>query len=256
MPIARLDRTVFKLSGEGVGDWLAGLVTNSLDNNVTFAALLTPQGKIIADFFIYRDGDAFLLETATKFAETVHKRLRMYRLRAPIEITETDLKIFAVWDKDDLSGYRDPRHGSLGHRIVTDESLTGSGDYNAHRLSLGVPDSEWDFESAKVFPADADMDLLNGVNFSKGCFVGQEVVSRMKRMTTVKKRMRSIIFEGDAKAGDRILAGERVIGDVLSICGKMGMAMIRLDRLRAAEFDLTINGSPVEVMKAVDGLDH
>ena len=261
MPTAHLDRTVFKLSGEGVKDWLSGLITNEIGESVTFAALLTPQGKIIADFFIYKDGDAFLLETATKFADALHKRLRMYRLRAPIEITETDLKIFAVWDKDDMQGYLDPRHGSLGYRVVTDASMTGSGDYNAHRLSLGVPESEWDFESVKVFPADANMDLLNGVNFSKGCFVGQEVVSRMKRMTTVKKRMRSIIFEGDANAGDRILAGERVIGDVLSVHsneagGGMGMAMIRLDRLRAAEYDLTLNGAPVTVMKAVDGLDH
>ena len=256
MPSSRLDRTVLKLSGDGVKDWLAGLVTNSIDTNITFAALLTPQGKIIADFFIYKDGDAFLLETATKFADTLHKRLRMYRLRAPIEISETDLNVYAVWDKDDMPGHADPRHGSLGNRVITDTSLTGGDDYNAHRLSLGMPDSQWDFETAKVFPADTNMDLLNGVNFSKGCFVGQEVVSRMKRMTTVKKRMRSVILQGEAKAGDRILAGERVIGDMLSVHGKMGMAMIRLDRLRAAEYDLTLNGSPVAVMKAVDGLDH
>jgi len=151
MPIARLDRTVFKLSGEGVKDWLAGLVTNSLDGDATFAALLTPQGKIIANFFIYKDGDAFLLETATKFADTLHKRLRMYRLRAPIEITETDLAVYAVWDAEEMRGYPDPRHGSLGHRIITDTSLTGSGDYNAHRLSLGVPDSQWDFETVKIW---------------------------------------------------------------------------------------------------------
>ena len=100
------------------------------------------------------------------------------------------------------------------------------------------------------------MELLSGVNFSKGCFVGQEVVSRMKRMTTVKKRMRGIIFEGDAKAGDRILSGERVIGDVLSTHKQMGMAMMRLDRLREANFDLTLNGAPVKIMSAVDGLDH
>jgi len=100
------------------------------------------------------------------------------------------------------------------------------------------------------------MELLNGVNFSKGCFVGQEVVSRMKRMTTVKKRMRGVLVEGDANAGDRILSGERVIGDVLHVNGKAGMAMIRLDRLRAAEHSLMLNGAPVKVMKAVDGLDH
>ena len=258
MPIARLDRSVFSLSGEGVEDWLAGLITNDLSGDVTFAALLTPQGKIIADFFIYRWFDGLLLDTPTKFAASLHKRLRMYRLRAPIEIEETDLSVHAVWDEGPAGGFQDPRHASLGRRIVSTRSFKTTGDYNAHRLSLGVPESQWDFETQEVFPADANMDLLNGVNFSKGCFVGQEVVSRMKRMTTVKKRMRGILFDGDAAAGDRILSGERVIGDVLSVHGKMGMAMMRLDRLRDAEHRLTLNGDTVTVtvMNAVDGSDH
>ena len=258
MPIARLDRSVFNLSGEGVEDWLAGLITNDLSGDVTFAALLTPQGKIIADFFIYRWFDGLLLDTPTKFAASLHKRLRMYRLRAPIEIEETDLSVHAVWDEGPAGGFQDPRHASLGRRIVSTRSFKTTGDYNAHRLSLGVPESQWDFETQEVFPADANMDLLNGVNFSKGCFVGQEVVSRMKRMTTVKKRMRGILFDGDAAAGDRILSGERVIGDVLSVHGKMGMAMMRLDRLRDAEHRLTLNGDTVTVtvMNAVDGSDH
>ena len=261
MPFAKLDRTVFKLSGEGVEEWLSGLITNEIKGATTFAALLTPQGKIIADFFIYRYGDALLLDTATKFAADLHKRLRMYRLRAPIEIEATELSVTAAWDRDEADGFADPRLPALGHRVLDAGPKSSEGDYNAHRLSLGVPDSEWDFETAKVFPADANMDLLNGVNFSKGCFVGQEVVSRMKRMTTVKKRMRGIVFEGEAKAGDRILSGERVIGDVLSVHGQMGqetlgMAMMRLDRLREAEAALTLNGAPVQVMNAVDGLDH
>jgi len=256
MPIARLDRSVFSLSGEGVEDWLAGLITNDLSGDVTFAALLTPQGKIIADFFIYRWFDGLLLDTPTKFAASLHKRLRMYRLRAPIEIEATDLSVHAVWDDGPAGGFQDPRHVSLGRRIVSTRSFKPTGDYNAHRLSLGVPESQWDFETQEVFPADANMDLLNGVNFSKGCFVGQEVVSRMKRMTTVKKRMRGILFDGDAAAGDRILSGERVIGDVLSVHGKMGMAMMRLDRLRDAEHRLTLNGDTVTVMNAVDGSDH
>lgn len=263
MPIQRLDRTVLFLQGDGVGEWLSGLITNSLDMDITFAALLTPQGKIIADFFIYGrgKGNDVMLDTPTKLADTLEKRLRMYRLRAPIKIARVPNNVYAAWGEEDNDdwGFSDPRHASLGRRHLTLEpfdKLVSSGDYNAHRLSLGVPDSQWDFESQKVFPADANMDLLNGVNFSKGCFVGQEVVSRMKRMTTVKKRMRGIILEGDAKAGDRILSGERVIGDVLSVHGKMGMAMIRLDRLRAAEHELTLNGAPVEVMRAVDGLDH
>lgn len=256
MPYTHLDRTVFRLAGEDVAPWLSGLTTNEIGDSATFAALLTPQGKIIADFFIYKESKALLLDTPAKFAADLHKRLRMYRLRAPIEIEETKLSVSAVWDIEDADGFADPRHPSLGNRIISESPKDSGGDYNAHRLSLGVPDSEWDFESVDVFPADANMDLLNGVNFSKGCFVGQEVVSRMKRMTTVKKRMRGIIFKGDAKAGDRILAGERVIGDVLSTHGQMGMAMIRLDRLKAAETALTLNSEPVDVMKAVDGLDH
>ena len=256
MPVDRLDRTVFTLSGEGVEDWLSGLITNDFSEEITFAALFTPQGKIIADFFIYRWFQGLLLDTPTKFAADLHKRLRMYRLRAPIEIESTDLTVHAKWDGYTEEGFRDTRHGSLGQRIVSTRSFKPTGDYNAHRLSLGVPDSQWDFESVKVFPADANMDLLNGVNFSKGCFVGQEVVSRMKRMTTVKKRMRGIILKGDAEAGDRILSGERVIGDVLHTNDKSGMAMMRLDRLRDAEHRLTLNGAPVTVMKAVDGMEH
>ncbi|MEP3653306.1 MAG: folate-binding protein [Litorimonas sp.] len=253
MSSARLSRTVFRLSGEGVSDWLSGLTTNSIEENITFAALLTPQGKIIADFFIYKDGEDLLLETATKFAEGLHKRLRMYRLRAPIEIAETDLHVYAVWDEEDMQGHPDPRHASLGNRVVTETPMLETADYDSHRLSLGVPDSEWDFETQQVFPADANMDLLNGVNFSKGCFVGQEVVSRMKRMTTVKKRMRGIITDENAKAGDRVLSGERVIGDILHTNGNSGIAMIRLDRLRAAEHDLTLNDAPVTVMSSVTG---
>lgn len=260
MTIARLPRTVFRLSGDNVEDWISNLITNSLSDSITFAALLTPQGKVIADFFVHReqttDEKALLIETPAKFAADLHKRLRMYRLRAPIQIEETNLHVYAIWDEEDMAGQPDPRLPALGNRILTETPLVESGDYDSHRLSLGVPDSQWDFESAKVFPADANMDLLNGVNFSKGCFVGQEVVSRMKRMTTVKKRMRGIIFETDAKAGDRIMSGERVIGDVLSAHTNMGMAMIRLDRLRGAESALTLNDETVDVMKAVDGLDH
>jgi len=181
MASASLNRIIFRLSGEGVQDWLSGLITNEINGDATFAALLTPQGKIIADFFIYKEGDALLLDTPSKFAADLHKRLRMYRLRAPIEIEETDLTVKAVWDNDNAEGFMDPRHPTLGNRVIGPASSASGGDYNAHRLSLGVADSEWDFDSAKVFPADANMELMNGVDFKKGCFVGQEVVSRMKR---------------------------------------------------------------------------
>ncbi|WP_409433550.1 YgfZ/GcvT domain-containing protein [Litorimonas sp. RW-G-Af-16] len=253
MPIASLDRTVIRLSGDGVVAWLEGLITNDLSAPLTFAALLTPQGKIIADFFVAKHGDELLLDTPTKFAADLQKRLRMYRLRAPIEIEETDLNVFALWDGDGNEGLVDPRHASLGRRLIAKDYLDGDGDYNAHRLSLGVVDSTWDFESQTTFPADANMDLMHGVNFSKGCFVGQEVVSRMKRMTTVKKRMRGLILNGAAKAGDRIFCAERVVGDVVSVHGQMGMGLIRLDRWKAAAVEPTINDVIVKIMESIDG---
>ena len=260
MPIARLDRTVFRLSGDGVSAWLEGLTTNNLSAPISFNALLTPQGKIIADFFVTHEADSLRLDTPDKFAASLFKRLKMYRLRAPIDITQTELNVYAIWDGPEQNkigeeGHIDPRLPALGRRLITSDYLETDGDYNAHRLSLGVPDSAYDFETVTTFPADANMDLMNGVDFKKGCFVGQEVVSRMKRMTTVKKRMRGIILSGPAQVGDKIKAGERVIGDVLHVHGQMGIAMIRLDRLAAAEISPTLNDAPVTIMDSVAGND-
>ena len=255
MPIALLNRSVLRLSGEGVNAWLDGLITNSLSGPMSFAALLTPQGKIIADFFVTQDGADLLLDTPTKFAADVFKRLRMYKLRAPIEITDVTEthNVYAIWDGEGEEGYTDPRHVTLGRRLITEDYLDGTDDYDMHRLSLGVVDSEWDFETITTFPADANMDLMNGVDFKKGCFVGQEVVSRMKRMTTVKKRMRTIELSGVAKAGDPLICGSRVIGEIYHINGMLAMGLVRLDRLKAAEIEPTVNGNEVRIFGSIDG---
>ncbi len=258
MPIARLDRTVFRLSGDGVAAWLEGLTTNSLSAPISFNALLTPQGKIIADFFVTHDGNTLLLDTPAKVSDALFKRLRMYKLRAPIEITRTELNVYAIWDgpeknKMGEAGHIDPRHPSLGRRLIIADELDGNGNYNAHRLSLGVTDSAYDFETITTFPADANMDLMQGVDYKKGCFIGQEVVSRMKRMTTVKKRMRGIILNGSAAVGDKIKAGDRVIGDVIHVQDGLGMAIIRLDRLASADLSPTVNEAPVTIMESVTG---
>ncbi len=255
MPIAKLNRSIFRLSGDGVSPWLDGLITNSAAGDMSFAALLTPQGKIIADFFVTKDGKALLIDTPSKFSADLFKRLRMYRLRAPIEIediSETH-NVYVMWEGEGEEGLADPRHISLGRRLITKGDIETTGDYNAHRLSLGIVDSEWDFGTVTTFPADANMELMNGVDFKKGCFIGQEVVSRMKRMTTVKKRMRGLILSGKAEAGDKIMAGERVIGDIRSVHSGMGIGLIRLDRLKAAEVSPTVNDKPVEIMGAPDG---
>ena len=255
MPIALLDRSIFRLSGDGVTPWLDGLISNSLNAPMTFAALLTPQGKIIADFFVTKDGDDLLLDTPMKFAASLFKRLRMYKLRAPIEITDiTEThNVYAIWDGEGEEGHADPRHVTLGRRLITTDYLDGDGDYDKHRLSLGVVESQWDFETVTTFPADANMDLMNGVDFKKGCFVGQEVVSRMKRMTTVKKRMRTVELSGIAKAGDPIMWGTRTIGEINHVNDMLAMGLVRLDRLKAAEVEPTVNGNEVRIFGSIDG---
>ncbi len=259
MPIARLERTLIRLSGEGVKPWLEGLITNSLKSDITFAALLTPQGKIIADFFVHNMGEDLILETPTKFGPDLLKRLKMYKLRAPITLTDDseNLSVYAIWDGQGQEGVTDPRQPSLGQRLLSPDVLDSTGDYNAHRLSLGIIDSEWDFDTQSVFPADANMDLMSGVDYQKGCFVGQEVVSRMKRMTIVKKRMRGLVFEQavQTSAGDKIKCGERVVGEICSVHDKMGVGIIRLERLKSATQNPKVGEIEVKIMGAPDGSD-
>ena len=234
MAIARLDRTVIRLSGDGVKEWLDKLVTNNLDAPLTFTALLTPQGKIIADFFIASDGHDLLIDTATKFADGLLKRLKMYRLRAPIHIdVEEALSVYALWNGEGEEGHLDPRHGSLGYRLITDSDLDSTDDYNTHRLSLGVTDSQWDFETAQVFPADVNMDLMNGVDFKKGCFVGQEIVARMKHKTELKKGLARIAVDGSVAAGDAITVDGKPVGTVHTVAGDQALAYLRFDRAQS-----------------------
>lgn len=233
MPIARLNRTILRLSGDGVEPWLEGLITNSLSGEITFAALLTPQGKIIADFFIWQD-DGLYLETAEKFGAALLKRLKMYRLRAPIEIEDVSdaLSIYTVWGESDEDALPDPRHNEFGRIKSASASLANASidDWNTARLKVNLPDSTWDFDTAETFPANANMDRLNGIDFKKGCYVGQEVVSRMHRKTTIRKRMQAFAHDGTL-SGAQITLDVRVVGDIMSSHALYGMAMMRLDRL-------------------------
>ncbi len=271
MPICRLNRTIICLRGDDALGFLNRLITNSLKNDLTFAALLTPQGKIIADFFVHRlEDNSFVLETPEKFGNILAIRLKMYKLRAKIDIKDISdsHNIYALWANktekgQDQVGLTDPRHPKLGQRLLSKDSGLSPEhtpeDYDLHRLSLGVPDSTWDFGTEKIFPADANMDLLNGVDYKKGCFIGQEVVSRMHRKTDVRKRMRTVKLSGPAEIGDTLKAGGRTIGTILHVneshntanhgSNSVGMALVRLDRLAASTDDVLINGQPIQIME-------
>ena len=250
MPIANLNRCIISLSGDRVSEWLENLITNNLSSDISFSALLTPQGKIISDFFITKSHEKLIIDAPKKNKEVLIKRLNIYKLRAPViieDITEI-MNVYALWDIKNSPGLTDPRKIALGTRLLTTDYLETEGDYDTHRLSLGIVDSEWDFETGTTFPANSNMDLMNGVDFRKGCFVGQEVVSRMKRMTDVKKRMRSVELTKEAKAGDKIICEGRVVGNLVHVNKNYAMAVIRFDRLKNNEKLITVNNEKINIL--------
>jgi folate-binding protein YgfZ len=249
------DRAVLALSGAEARDFLQGLITNDMagcaQGRAIYAALLTPQGKILFDFFVVPEGEnRFLMDCAAARAGDLTKRLMLYRLRTKVEIAaRPDLGVAAIWGEGAQAQapagavmFADPRHAALGLRLIGGrEALaitTGKftqGDYDAHRLVLGVPDSA-DLPPDQVFALDAGMEELNGVSFKKGCYVGQEVTARMKHRATARRRFMMAEIAGDLPApGTSVQAEGRELGTLAT--GKEGraVALVRLDRLAEAQ---------------------
>jgi tRNA-modifying protein YgfZ len=249
------DRAVVRVSGPAAGSFLQGLVTNDIDKakpgGAIHAALLTPQGKILFDFFVVPAGEGFLLEIAKAKAAELAQRLGFYRLRAEVEIAEDpSITVAAAWGEparlaDGAIAYADPRLPALGQRVLlhADTSLSslgcapaGEGEYHARRIALGVPEGGRDYDFGDAFPHEAMFDQLGGVDFNKGCFVGQEVVSRMEHRGTARKRIVGVEGEGPLPpSGTDITAGSVSIGTLGSVSGNSGLALLRLDRAEEAK---------------------
>lgn len=253
--MAESDSFYCELSGRGlvfVGgaaarDFLHGILTcdiAGLDAGAAnFGALLTPQGKILFDFFVVAEADGFLFDIDAAMAEDFIRRLMFYRLRAKVEIGPYPgaLKPYAFWGAEpaDQKGrvIADPRLGQMGWRGYLAAAPTGcrAGDYDAHRVAIGMPEGGKDFGFGDTFPHEALMDQFRGVDFAKGCYVGQEVVSRVQHRNSARKRLITITAEAPLpQSGTEILAGKRVCGTLASVSGKRGLAMIRLDRAQKA----------------------
>lgn len=242
-------RSIISVSGIDAEPFLNGILTASTTSlaagEIRYGGLLTPQGKVIADMLILREGDAILLDCATPVASPLLKRLRMFKLRAAVAIEERfDLGAFA------FDGEVDPRDPAAPRRRIASRTSAGSGDpaqYHAARIAAGLPEQGFDFSAEEVFPADINMDILHGVDFKKGCFVGQEVVSRMRRRGTARRRTLKVqLPEGGAPAP--ILAGDFEIGLLTSIAGKIGLARVRIDRLAEAQTNgeiISADGKPL-----------
>jgi len=254
------ERGVVKVVGEDARKFLNGLLTADITKvtpqHAAYAALLTPQGKIMVDMIIAeapsQDGGGFFLDCPRALCPSLVERLNFYKLRAKViceDLSEV-LGVMAVWDGAGESEYglcyADPRLPGLGMRcmlpphLASDAAadlaatLTDADDYEAHRITLGAPRGGLDFYYNDAFPHEADMDQLNGIDFDKGCYVGQEVVSRVEHRGTARKRVVPVAFEDfAAEAGVVVKAGDTDIGLMGTSVrgGGRGLAMLRLDRV-------------------------
>jgi folate-binding protein YgfZ len=271
------DRGVFKVIGDDARKFLHGLVTaDVLDltpGQARFCALLTPQGKIIADFFITQapqdDGGGFFLDIPRAVAATLFEKLNLYKLRAKLlieDLTEI-LGVIAAWDGSGTTKqglcYADPRLPALGLRVMIaphraaaaasdlGAALVAAEDYEAHRIALGVPSGGIDFTYGDAFPHEADMDQFGGVDFAKGCYIGQEVVSRIEHRGIARTRAVALRYDGaPPEKGVAITAGERQVGTMGSAAHGRGIALVRLDRIAEAEqTGLAAGGIPIRLVK-------
>ncbi|MBD8907584.1 YgfZ/GcvT domain-containing protein [Methylorubrum zatmanii] len=257
MPIALLpDRAVVAVSGPDATAFLQGILTCNVETlpegEARLGALLTPQGKIQFDFLVSRAGDGFRLETAAERVADLVKRLGLYRLRAKVSLAaDPTLGVAAAWDGAETAAetarVRDGRLPALGERLYASDGAFSAdateAEYHAHRIGLGVPEGGRDFAFSDAFPHEALMDQLGGVDFKKGCYVGQEVVSRMQHRGTARTRILPLVYrDGPApEPGTEVTAGARSLGTTGSAAGDWGLATIRLDRLG----DALAAGEPV-----------
>lgn len=252
MPAVLLaDRAVLSVSGADARHFLQGLVTCDMDKVApdapAFGALLTPQGKILFDFLIAQDGERFLLDTPREKAAELLKRLAFYRLRAKIDLADLSADAVVALFGDAPAPpagavvFDDPRALALGRRAILPAAAAQAfardarETYEAHRIACGVPAGGLDFAYGDAFPHEANMDLLHGVAFDKGCYVGQEVVSRMQHRGLVRKRVVKVLLDGAAAPGAEIRAGEIAVGVLGGARDGQGLATVRLDRAEEAK---------------------
>lgn len=262
------NRSVIEIKGPDAPDFLQGILSNDVnqteDNNAIYTGLLTPQGKLLFDFFVVKSNDTYLLDVEKGESANLVKRLMFYKLRADVQITALESAVICASLEGDMTAvedaisYTDPRFDKIGARLIIlqpeGETCTPNPDkWLAHRISLGLPEVGADYAFGNCFPHDIAMDQLNGIGFKKGCYVGQEVVSRMQHRGTARKR--PMIVQADEKlpvAPIKIEAEGSVIGTLGSACGNMGLAEIRIDKAGKAldggkAFD--VGGIAVKLLK-------
>ena len=251
-------RGVVRLSGPDRKSLLQGLITSDIEDLGTdkalYAALLTPQGKFLFDMIIVEDADGLLLDVEAERKPDLLRRLMMYRLRADVDISDDTRGVWALFDGEANSGvvYNDPRHSAMHLRVICENNPDPAASaltfdkYEERRIRHGVPDSSRDMKVEKDFWLETDAERLNGVSFTKGCFVGQELTARMKHRMTLKKKLVTIKSDGaDILAGADIKTESgKSAGDVRTSVGPHAIAYFRLEYM---DQPLAVDGVPVSV---------
>lgn len=262
MPSVTLSgRAFLRISGADAETFLQSLITTNLPDLATGeirpGALLTPQGKILFDFLIYRDGDgAFLIETTDAQRDALLKRLTMYKLRAAVDLATVEGDTVAIaWDAPEAGAPQDGRFAKAGLLLSRRPGTGGEDDptlYDALRIGSGLVEAGQDYALGDAFPHDVLLDLTGGLSFRQGCYVGQEVVSRMQHRGTARRRPVIVTGEADLPAtGTELLAGGKPIGTLGSVSGTRGLAIVRIDRAADAMHGgtpITADGMPVTVV--------
>ena len=230
-------RTVLAVGGADRLDFLQGLVTNDVTrvaDGLVYAALLSPQGKYLADFFLKAEGDRILVDVAAALAPDLAKRLSMYKLRAAVTLEPTDIAVRRGTGPAPEGALPDPRDPEMGWRLYGAEGGDDGTDWEALRVALCVPESGVELIPNDSYILEAGFERLHGVDFRKGCYVGQEVTARMKHKTELKKGLVRVAVEGSAPVGTQILAGDRPAGTLFTQAGGAGLAHLRFDRAEGA----------------------
>ena len=227
------ERAVLAITGADRVDFLQGLVTNDVAkaaDAMIYTALLTPQGKFIADFFVIGEVDRLLVDVEATHAPKLAQRLTMYRLRADVQMTETDLIVSRGTGPAPANAYPDPRHPQMGWRSYGTADVSQPQDWDALRVAHLIPETGIELTDDSYI-LETGFERLNGVDFKKGCFVGQEIVARMKHKTTLKKGLSCVRVSGPVTPGTDITADEKTVGTVHTVAGDRALAFLRFDRV-------------------------
>lgn len=240
-----MQRKVFRITGTDARKFLQNLITNDvkrLDDGPIYSALLTPQGKFIADFFLIAEGESILLDVDADASATLIPRLNMYKLRADVDISQTDLIVSRGLDNAPLNAVADPRHANMGWRYYGREDYnTNDIDWDALRVEHTIPEMGRELD-ADSYILEMGFETLNGVDFKKGCYVGQEVTARMKHKTDLRKGLVRLIAGADIPENADVISNGKIIGRTHTSFGKHALAYLRFDRAAA---DLGVNDIPV-----------